>query len=83
MDILLKRLVLYYTKNPYLFCYYAEIYKPLKNIIIEIAKRSKLYKQRDQLKKALKNLLKEILRRRVYKRKVDFTIDKNPKRFKV
>ena len=39
-DIPLKRLVLYYAKNPY----HAKIYKPLKNVIIEIAKRSKLYK---------------------------------------
>ena len=44
MDILLKRLILYYAKNPYLFCRYTKIYKPLKDIIIEIAKRSKPYK---------------------------------------
>ena len=44
MDILLKRLVLYYAKNSHLFYYYNKIYKLLKDIIIEIAKRSKLYK---------------------------------------
>ncbi|XTI95451.1 hypothetical protein V2W45_1254537, partial [Cenococcum geophilum] len=47
MDILLKRLTLYYTKNPRLFHYYTKIYKLLKDIIIEIAKRSKPYKQGD------------------------------------
>jgi len=44
MDIPPNRLALYYAKNPYLFYYYAKIYKPLKDIIIEIAKRSKPYK---------------------------------------
>ena len=44
MDILLKRLALYYAKNPYLFYRYTKIYKLLKDVIIEIAKRSKLYK---------------------------------------
>ena len=83
MDILAKRLILYYTKNPYLFCRYTKIYKLLKDIIIEIAKRSKPYKQGDQLEKALEDLLKEILRRRVYKKKVNPTIDRDPKRFKV
>ena len=82
MDILLNRLILYYAENPRLFRRYTKIYKPLKDVI-EIAKRSKLYKQGDQLRKALKDLSEEILGRRVYKRKVDFTIDKNPKRFKV
>jgi len=83
VDILLNRLVLYYAKNPRLFCHYAEIYKPLKDVIIEIAKRSKPYKQGDQLGKALEDLLEEILRRRVRKRKVDPTINRDPKRFKV
>jgi len=83
VDILLKRLVLYYAKNPYLFRYYTEIYKPLKDVIIEIAKRSKPYKQGDQLGKVLEDLLEEILKRRVYKRKVDPTIDRDPKRSKV
>ena len=83
MDILPKRLALYYTKNPHLFCRYTKIYKPLKDIIIEIAKRSKLYKQGDQLGKALEDLLEEILRRKVYKRKVDPTVDRAPKRSKV
>ena len=44
MDIPLNRLTLYYAENPYLFCRYTKIYKLLKDIIIEIAKRSKLYK---------------------------------------
>jgi len=83
VDIPLKRLVLYYTKNPYLFRCYTKIYKPLKDIIIEIAKRSKPYKQGDQLGKALEDLLEEILRRRVHKRKVDPTVDRAPKRSKV
>jgi deoxycytidylate deaminase len=83
VDIPPNRLTLYYTKNPCLFCCHTEIYKPLKDVIIEIAKRSKLYKQRDQLKKVLEDLSEEILRRKVCKRKVDSTINKNPKRFKV
>jgi len=82
MDIPLKRLALYYTKNPYLFCCYTKIYKLLKDIIIEIAK-SKPYKQGDQLGKVLEDLLEDILRRRVYKRKADPTVDRDPKRFKV
>jgi len=82
-DIPLKRLVLYYAKNPHLFRRYAKIYKPLKDIIIEIAKRSKPYEQGDQLGKALEYLLKEILRRRVYKRKINSTINRDPKRSKV
>ena len=83
MDIPPNRLTLYYTKNPYLFRRYAKIYKLLKDIIIEIAKRSNPYKQGDQLGKALENLLEEILRRRVRKRKVDPTINRDPKRSKV
>ena len=83
MDIPLKRLALYYTKNPYLFRRYTKIYKLLKDIIIEIAKRSKPYKQGDQLGEVLEDLLEEILRRRVYKRKVDPTVDRDPKRSKV
>jgi len=39
MDIPLKRLISYYTGNPYLLYYYAKIYKPLKDVIMEIAKR--------------------------------------------
>ena len=83
MDIPLKRFVLYYAENPCLFHYYAKIYKPLEDVMIEIAKRSKLYKQGDQLGKALKDLLEEILRRKVYKRKVNLIIDRDPKRFKI
>ena len=44
VDIPLNRLVLYYAKNPRLFRRYAEIYKLLEDVIIEIAKRGKLYK---------------------------------------
>ena len=83
MDILLKRLILYYAENPRLFHRHAKIYKLLKDVIIEIAKRSKPYKQKNQLGKILEDLLKEILRRRVYKKKVDFTVDRDPKRSKV
>jgi len=83
VDIPLNRLVLYYAKNPRLFRRYTKIYKPLKDVIIEIAKRGKPYKQGDQPGKALEDLLKEILRRRVRKRKVDPTIDRDPKRSKV
>jgi len=83
VDIPLNRLALYYAENPRLFRHYAEVYKLLKDVIIEIAKRSKLYKQGDQLGKALEDLLEEILRRRVRKRKVDPTIDRDPKRSKV
>ena len=83
MDIPPKRLTLYYAKNPYLFHRHAKIYKLLEDIIIDIAKRSKLYKQGDQLRKALEDLLEEILKKRVYKKKVDPTIDRDPKRSKV
>jgi hypothetical protein len=83
VDIPLKRLTSYYAENPYLFYRYTKIYKPLKDIIIEIAKRSKPYKQGDQLGKALEDLLEEILRRRVRKRKADPTVDRDPKRSKV
>ena len=83
MDIPLKRLALYYTKNPRLFYRHTEIYKPLKDIIIEIAKKSKPYKQGDQLGKTLEDLLEEILRRRVRKRKVDYTVDRDLKRSKI
>jgi len=47
VDIPLNRLVLYYAENPRLFRCYAEVYKLLKDIIIEIVKRSKPYKQGD------------------------------------
>ena len=50
---------------------------------MKIAKRGKLYKQRNQLKKALEDPLEEILKRRVCKRKVDSTVDGDPKRPKV
>ena len=83
MDVPPKRLVLYYTGNLCLFCCHAKIHKPLKDIIMEIAKRGKLYKQRDQLGEALEDPLKEISKRRVYKRKMDSTVDKDPKRPKV
>jgi len=56
-----ERLVIYYTKNPYFLCCYAEIYKPLKDVIIKIVKR------------ALEDLLKELLGRRIRKRKAVYT----------
>jgi len=83
VDIPPNRLALYYAENPRLFRRYAKVYKPLKDVIIEIAKRSKPYKQGDQLGKALEDLSEEILRKRVHKRKVDPTIDRDPKRSKV
>ena len=39
-----KKLLSYYTKNPYYLYYHAKIYKPLKDVIIEIAKKGKPYK---------------------------------------
>ena len=60
MDIPLKRLILYYTGNPYLLYHYAKIYKLLKDVIMEIAKRGNLYKQGEQLGEVLKDLLEEI-----------------------
>ena len=47
MAIPQKKLLLYYTKNPYYLRYYAKIYKPLKDVIIKIAKKGKPYKQGD------------------------------------
>ena len=73
MAIPQKKLLLYYTENPYHFCCYVKIHKLLKDVIIKIAKRGKLYKQRNQLKEVLENPLKEILRRMVRKRKADYT----------
>jgi len=58
-----KKLLLYYIKNPRHLRHYAKIYKPLKDIIMEIAKRGKPYKQGDQLGEALEDPLEEILRR--------------------
>jgi len=77
-----KKLVLYYTKNPHYLCYYARIYKPLKDVIIEIAWRGKLYKQRDQPGEALDDYLEDLLRRGTYKRMVDCTIDGASKKLK-
>jgi hypothetical protein len=75
-----KKLLLYYTKNPHhLYCY-IRIYKLLKDIIIKIAKRGKPYKQRDQPEKALENPSEEILRRIVYKRKADYTKNRDFKK---
>jgi len=78
--ILQKKLLLYYTKNLYYLCCYAKIYKLLEDVIIKIAKKGKLYKQRDQLKEALEGLLEEISKRRVYKRNVDYTRDRDSKK---
>ena len=70
MDIPQERLIIYYTKNPYFLCCYAEIYKPLKDVIIEIVKR------------ALEDLLKELLGRIIRKRKVVYTRDRGSRGFK-
>ena len=59
---------MYYTENLYFLCRHAEIYKPLKDVIIEIAKR------------ALEDLLKELLGRRICKRKADNTRDRGSKK---
>ncbi|XTI91396.1 hypothetical protein V2W45_1247548, partial [Cenococcum geophilum] len=77
-----KKLLLYYIKNPRHLRRHAKIYKPLKDVIIEIAKRGKLYKQGDQLKEALEDLLEELLRERLYKRKKNYTINRAPKKHK-
>jgi hypothetical protein len=61
---------MYYTKNPYFLCHYAEIHKPLKDIIIEVAQRT------------LKDSLKELLGRRIYKRNTDYTGDRGSKKLK-
>jgi len=78
--ILQNFLLLYYTKNPYHLRRYIKIYKLLKDVIIEIAKKGKLYKQRDQLREALEGLLEEILRKRVCKRNANYTRDRDFKK---
>jgi len=60
---------MYYTENPHFLCYYTKIYKLLKDVIIEIAKR------------ALEDRLKELLGR-LRKRKVNYTIYGAPKKHK-
>ena len=59
---------MYYTKNPYFLYHYTKIYKPLKDVVIEVAKR------------ALENSLKKPLGRRTYKKKVDCIKDKGSKK---
>ena len=61
---------MYYTKNPYFLHYYYKIYKPLKDVIIEIAKR------------ALEDLLEELLGGRSRKRKKNYTVNGAPKKYK-
>ena len=75
-------LILYYTKNLRHLYYYTRIYKPLKDVIIEIARRGKLYKQRDQPGEALDNYLEDLLRRGTGKRKVNYTVDGASKKLK-
>ncbi|XTI95827.1 hypothetical protein V2W45_1254669, partial [Cenococcum geophilum] len=70
-----KKLLLYYIKNPPYLCRYAKIYKPLKDIIIEIAKRSKL--------EVLEDLLEKLLGGRSHRRKKNYTINGAPKKHKV
>lgn len=60
---------MYYTKNSYFLYYYTKIYKLLKDIIIQIAKR------------ALEGRLEELLGR-LRKRKVNYTIYRAPKKHK-
>ena len=62
---------MYYTKNPHFLCYYYEIYKPLKDIIIKIAKM------------ALEDPLKGLSGGRSCKRKINYTINRAPKKYKV
>ena len=62
--------VKYITKNLYFLYYYYKIYKLLKDIIIEIAKR------------ALKDLLNKLLRGRLYKKEENYIINKAPKKYK-
>jgi hypothetical protein len=69
-----KKLLLYYTENSHYLYYYAKIHKPLKDVIIKIAK------QRDQPEKALEGPSEEILGRMVYKRKADYTRDRDSKK---
>ena len=71
MDIPQERFVIYYIKNPHFLYYYYKIYKPLKDVIIEIAKR------------ALENLLKGLLGGRLYKRKINYTVNGASKKYKV
>jgi len=68
MDIPQERLIMYYIKNPHFLYYHTKIYKPLQDIIIEIAKR------------ALKGLLKELSGKRIYKRKAVYTRDRDSKK---
>ena len=70
MNIPQKRLIIYYTKNPHFLYYYYEIYKPLKDVIIKIAKR------------ALEDPLKGLLGGRLYKRKINYTVNGAPKKYK-
>ncbi|XTI92310.1 hypothetical protein V2W45_1248355, partial [Cenococcum geophilum] len=70
-----KKLLLYYTKNPYYLYCYAKIYKPLKDIIIKIAKK-------DQLKEAPDDHLEDLLIRGTRKRKINYTIDGASKKLK-
>ncbi|XTI82769.1 hypothetical protein V2W45_1228854, partial [Cenococcum geophilum] len=65
-------LLLYYTKNPRHLRRYAKIYKPLKDVIIKIAKKGE----------ALDDYLEDLLIRGTRKRKVDYTIDRASKKLK-
>jgi hypothetical protein len=60
---------MYYTENPYFLRCYTKIYKLLKDVIIEIAKR------------ALEDRLEELLGR-LRKRKVNYTIYRAPRKYK-
>jgi hypothetical protein len=70
VDIPQKRLIIYYTENPYFLHHHYKIYKPLEDVIIEIARR------------ALKDPLKELLGGRSHKRKENYTVNRAPKKYK-
>ena len=71
VDITQKRFVIYYTKNLHFLCYYYEIYKLLEDVIIEIAKR------------ALEDPLEGLLGGRLYKKKINYTVNRAFKKYKV
>ena len=68
MDIPQEKLIIYYTENPYSLYCYTKIYKPFKDIIIEVAQ------------KTLENLLKKPLERRICKRQVNYIKDRGFKK---
>ena len=82
MAIPQKKLLLYYIENPRHLRRHAKIYKPLEDVIMEIAKRGKLYKQGDQLGEALEDPSEELSGERSRKRKKNYTVNGAPKKHK-